>query len=398
MAFHIQLQPGMGLGEAVGGAAAGGLSKLIESRRNTKTEQALGLPKGTIALFGGPEGAVKGMQLMREIGLAKRFMPDATGQPSARQEMMGIAQQAQPSALDEMMQGLDAENPYQLMRDQAQRPVQQPMQQAPQQRGPRKVTEQDLFEAAGTVYEKPLIAQYESQKKAGEAEREFGYKRGGKVLEDIGSASQTMPERELALQSMKNAIDKNETGLFSSSNLSRLASQLTGLDLPVNATGAQMQAAQKTFLVNTLNKVGAKGLNQYLEKQIASSFPMIGQSKEANQQSLLLHETAFDLERKFQDTVYDLYKRQVAEQGYPNPDLDLQAQQAMKPYVKGKLKEYEEASKAIGKSAKKEEKATFSTLEEVTKQRQPKKGDEVRNKKTGKRYAWDGKEWKELKK
>jgi len=244
-----------------------------------------------------------------------------------------------------------------------------------------------------------ILKGVETQNRIGEQEREFHFKRAGKILEDVGASINSMPEKKLALQALRNAVEKDETGFFSPSNISGILSDITGITLPKDATGAQIEAARKNLLINSLNKVGARGLNQFLEKQIGGAFPQIGQSREANEQALIEAELANDLEEKYLDTVQELYTSQMKTRGYPSADIDIQAQQMIRPYVKEKLKEYEETSKAIGKKEKGEkEKVNFSSLEEMNSSLSLKKGDKARNKKTGEEFVWNGSRWQSIKK
>jgi hypothetical protein len=87
-----------------------------------------------------------------------------------------------------------------------------------------------------------------------------------------------LPQKEMALNNMKDAIESGDLGFFSLDNLADLTG-IKGLRTP---KGAEFKTASKEFFLGNLSRVGSKGLNQWMEKVVSEMAPQIGQSKEAN--------------------------------------------------------------------------------------------------------------------
>lgn len=238
---------------------------------------------------------------------------------------------------------------------------------------------------------------YQGQQKASEHGRDFNYKRAGKVLEEADSARTALIDRRLALNTAKQAIDKDEVGFFSPSNISQTLSQITGIDLPQDATGAQLASAGKNFLISTLAKVGGSRPNQFIEQQTYKAAPRIGQSKQANIAAYLPLEAGLEIEEKYLQSIDDLDKYYMQKQGFPPADLARQAQEAIRPWVDERMKKLEADLRENLKSPEHPmQKRSFSSLEAISESNKPQKGDEARNKKTGERFVWDGKTWKKV--
>lgn len=238
---------------------------------------------------------------------------------------------------------------------------------------------------------------YQGQQKAGDQEREFNYKRAGKVLEEADSARNALIDRRIALNSAKSAIDKDEVGFFSPANISQTLSQITGIDLPQDATGAQLASAGKNFLTSTLARVGGGRPNQFIEQQIVKATPRIGQSKQANLSSYLPLQAGLEIEEKYLQAIDDLDKMYMQKQGFPPADLARQAQESIRPWVDERMKKLEEQLRENLKSPESPmQKRDFSSLDAISEGRKLQKGDEAKNKKTGERFVWDGKSWKKV--
>lgn len=117
---------------------------------------------------------------------------------------------------------------------------------------------------------------------------------------------QQLPKRKEALQLFNTSI-KQGVGYLSKSNLATIANDLTGnvFNLQPDAPGSMFSYAGKSSLIETLDKVGAKGLNQYLEKQVSRSQPEIGRSQKANTAVVIPMQVSYDIDEHFANTLRD---------------------------------------------------------------------------------------------
>jgi len=255
---------------------------------------------------------------------------------------------------------------------------------------------------AAVAFEDPALGAVfgsllQAQEKGGEKEREFHYKRAGKVLEEADAARNALIDRRIALNTAKSAIDKDEVGFFSPANISQTLGQITGVDLPQDASGAQLSSAGKNFLTSTLARVGGGRPNQFIEQQIVKATPRIGQSKQANVAAYLPLAAGLDIEEKYLQAIDDLDRFYMEKQGFPPADLARQAQAQIRPWVEDRMKQLEVDLKENAKGPENPmQKRNFSTLDSISETHKPAKGDQAINKKTGEKFAWDGKEWKKV--
>lgn len=149
-----------------------------------------------------------------------------------------------------------------------------------------------------------------SQKEEQE-ERKNTKERVEPVLEEARKARTSLPGKKTALNLFKEAIDEG-IGPLSFANVADKINHLAGTNLfPENASAKEAAYASKTYLVENLSKVGAKGLNQFLEKQIIQAQPSIGSSEKGNRAVLHAMESAYDIEKNYVDTVgklQDMYE------------------------------------------------------------------------------------------
>lgn len=254
-----------------------------------------------------------------------------------------------------------------------------------------------LLAATKPELAKVLQEQKKSGRKQFEAERAFHWDRAKKVLAEADEGRSSTDQAKLSLGVMKNAIEKDEVGLFSPSNLSQTLSSITGVDLPLDASGAQLATAQKNMLVNTLGLIGGRP-NQYIEQQISKGFPRIGQSKKANTASFLPAEASIDLKTKYYEALDELDQYYMDKQGYPPANIATLAQQKIRPYVDERLKKLEADLKSNEQSDQPEKKANnFSSLEQISEKRQPNNGDLARNKTTNEQFVWKNGKWHKVK-
>ena len=87
-----------------------------------------------------------------------------------------------------------------------------------------------------------------------------------------------------------------------------------------------------------MNRVGAKGLNQYLEKQISQAQPQIGKSKEANLSVLSPMEATYDIEEHYLNTLSN-YEDMYEKMGKPFPPSALRkAQKETSEFANDRMK------------------------------------------------------------
>ena len=128
-------------------------------------------------------------------------------------------------------------------------------------------------------------------------------KKTAPALEEARVKRQAMPSKKMSLSLFRNATNEGNVSYFSKSNLAGVLNNLTGdkFNLKWDASGAQLAFAGKNYLIENLDKVGAKGLNQYLEKQLSTAQPQIGASPQANNSILIPMETTVAIEDFYLD-------------------------------------------------------------------------------------------------
>jgi len=214
------------------------------------------------------------------------------------------------------------------------------------------------------------------------------------IIQEAEQSTIPLSESRMALNVAKDAIDKDQVGFFSPSNFSKMLSDITGVDLPQDATGAQLSSASKNFLINSLGKVKGGRPNIFIEQQISQAAPRIGQSKEANLRAYLPLEAGQDILENYYETVNKLYEEDLQKKGYPSGNIGLRAQKIVHPFVKDRMKKLENYFKTNSKT--KDGAQNFSSLEEISTKQSPQKGDRAKNKKTGEEFAWDGNKWRSV--
>lgn len=210
------------------------------------------------------------------------------------------------------------------------------------QNQPKSKAMMDSALAAYATGEKDL-GDYFSQEAKAEAkleseERESTRKRTEPILEETRKVRASLPGKKTALNLFKNAIDEG-IGPISIANLGDKFNQMTGTNLfPENASAKEAAYASKTYLVENLGKVGAKGLNQFLEKQIIQAQPSIGATEKGNRAVLHAMESAYDIEKNYADNVgkiQDMYE----DAGRPVPKTAIrQAEKISQSYAEERMK------------------------------------------------------------
>lgn len=161
-----------------------------------------------------------------------------------------------------------------------------------------------------------------------ESEREFAYKRAGKILEEADKARNTLPIREAAVNAMEDAIENNDLSFFSLDNLA----ERTGIEAFRSASGGQFKAGSKNFLVSNVSKFGSRP-NMYIEQQVADMLPKIGRSREANLTALEMLRFEKDIDDKRVKIIDDLEDHYMATIGFVPSNIGKEADKKMKSYV-----------------------------------------------------------------
>lgn len=195
-----------------------------------------------------------------------------------------------------------------------------------------KVTDQDiaLARASGNEnYAKGLEKQKESEERQFNADREFEWKRAGKVLEQIDSVRDSIPRKEQAIGAIKEAI----TGKTKFESLGDYLADINPLLEPFrSAKGAQLVAASKEFLLSNISGIGGRP-NQWIEQQIAAQIPKAGRSEEANEKVAAMLEAEVTLSKKrveIADNIEEAYRKSGA---IIPGNIGKQIDEAMKPIV-----------------------------------------------------------------
>lgn len=166
------------------------------------------------------------------------------------------------------------------------------------------------------------------------------YEIAKKSLEHAGELARSLPQKEAALESMKDAISSNNLSYFSPDNLA----ELTGIDAFRSPEGAAFKTASKEFFLGNTLRVGAKGLNQWFEKQVLEMGPKIGRSTPANLAVTEMLDMEMDIQRKEIDLTNSIANDMENKYGYIKRDLPQKVQKAVSDYA---FKRQKEAKKRI---------------------------------------------------
>ncbi|CAB4121570.1 hypothetical protein UFOVP1357_53 [uncultured Caudovirales phage] len=161
-------------------------------------------------------------------------------------------------------------------------------------------------------------------------ERKFHTTYSAKQEEEANKLRDSIPKKENALNFARDAVESGNMGTFS---LDYLA-DLTGKDVFRTAKGAQLLTAGKENLLSNMSRVSARAQNQWFEQRLASMFPKIGQSKEANLtvQEMLEGEVALD--SAYLKEFDRISEEDEGRYGYVRKDASKRAHNAIKPLEK----------------------------------------------------------------
>lgn len=153
-------------------------------------------------------------------------------------------------------------------------------------------------------------------------DREF-HERGSKeAIQHVRNLRMSLPKKEFAARLARDAIQSGEVGAFSWNNLA----DLTGRKEFLTAKGAQLVAASKENLFSNISRVSAKAQNQWLEQRMASQFPEIGKSNEANLTMDAVLQGEIEMDKAYVDAFTRLQKEDLDKYGYERRDIDARAE------------------------------------------------------------------------
>jgi len=146
---------------------------------------------------------------------------------------------------------------------------------------------------------------------------------------------ESLPQKEMALETMKNAIQSNNLGAFSLDNLA----ELTGIEGLRTPEGAAFKTASKEYFLGNLGRIGAKGLNQMMEKVVMEMSPLIGRKKEANLAVAEILEAENDVARKEAELINSIGNNFKEKNGHYPDDLEHLVYKQLHPYAVERQKE-----------------------------------------------------------
>lgn len=176
---------------------------------------------------------------------------------------------------------------------------------------------------------------HETQQRTSEKEKEFQRSRSTKYLDKISAAAEGLPERRIAVNSAKTAIQSGEMQPFGGDFWADVlhAPQLK------SASGAALATAAKTNLIGSLSQISGARPNQFIEQQIDRAFAKAGQTKEANMAQMDIIEAKLDIDEKVTELANQMADEYAQQLGYVPENIDREVQKAVKPYAENRMKE-----------------------------------------------------------
>lgn len=211
--------------------------------------------------------------------------------------------------------------------------IENTQQNAPAQRTIKDLNEDELIGLAGSgdqTIKSIVDSEFKRRdlvNKQFNEDRKF-HERGAKQsIESVRNLRMSLPKKEFAARLARDAILSDEVGAFSWNNLS----EIFGRKEFLSAKGAQLVAASKENLFSNISKVSAKAQNQWLEQRMASQFPEIGKSKEANLTMDAILQGEIDMDKAYVDAFTRLQNEDLQKYGYERKDIDARAEKEVEP-------------------------------------------------------------------
>jgi hypothetical protein len=180
-----------------------------------------------------------------------------------------------------------------------------------------------ISETAKAEIEKRKIDQ-----KISAEDRKYHTQFAAKQEEKIASLRDAVPKKRSALRHSRLAVESGQVGSFS---INQIADSIGGAagDALRNSKGTQLITAGKENLLSNMARVSAKGQNQWFEERLASMFPKVGQSMEANLATQEMLEGELVLEEAYLKKFDELAAADEELYGYSKKDVDRRARQAV---------------------------------------------------------------------
>lgn len=198
-----------------------------------------------------------------------------------------------------------------------------------------------LYEAAG---ERGLSNISLEEAKINQQERNEVSKRNFDIAKDTLKRGETLaaelPYKQAALDNMIYALNNKDLSFFSPDNLA----EMTGIEGFRSPEGAIFQAAGKEFFMSNLSRVGARGLNQWLERQLRTLQPQIGKSNEANLVLSEIFQADLDVGKKEVELINSIAEDYENKYGYPPRNLSALVTKELSKYS---LERQQQAKKQI---------------------------------------------------
>ncbi len=188
---------------------------------------------------------------------------------------------------------------------------------------------------------------------------ESGQKRAEKVLDKADIIGENLPLKESYVNAMEDAVINEDLSFWTPDNLANI----TGLEFLRSAKGAQFVSAAKNYFIDDLKSSGARP-NMFIEKQLVDALAKVGRSQEANQVVIESFKFKNDLDKNWLETVRNLEKQYDETLGYLPGSLSRIAEEATKPFVQERQKQYESRLKELAIQEKSKDKKKSSNKKE----------------------------------
>ena len=175
---------------------------------------------------------------------------------------------------------------------------------------------------------KAEIEKRKIDQRVSESDRKYHTQFAVKQEEKMAGLREAIPKKKSALRHARSAVESGQVGAFS---INQIADSLGGAigDTLRTAKGSQLVTAGKENLLGNMARVSAKAQNQWFEQRLASMFPRVGQTQEANLAIQEMLEAELVMEDAYLKKFDELSASDEALYGYPKKDVDRRARQAV---------------------------------------------------------------------
>jgi hypothetical protein len=318
-----------------GGALAQALEKRAERRLlgQKKQQEQEQKQKGMTAISNWASTYDSQKSPMENIGTLSTLLQQENIDPSVMQPIL------QDVLKKSISQEGDQYGASQIFGNGQSQPVQvsnntQPQQPQQAQDQMAQFSNQDLVKMAANpnkIVSQTSKAEIEKRKidqKVSESDRKYHTQFSIKQEEKIAGLREAIPKKRSALRHARSAVESGQVGAFS---INQLADSIGGAagDILRTAKGSQLVTAGKENLLGNMARVSAKAQNQWFEQRLASMFPRVGQSKEANLAIQEMLEAELVMEDAYLKKFDEFAAEDEALYGYPKKDVERRARQAV---------------------------------------------------------------------